>query len=70
VLGAGANIYGAAAHPKLVAPFAWGDGEPYSQFQVEKFIDVAARMMQRRGVSMGESQRRHLARTHARATRG
>jgi UDP-N-acetylglucosamine diphosphorylase/glucosamine-1-phosphate N-acetyltransferase len=70
VLGAGANVYGAAAHPKLVAPFAWGDGEPYSQFQVEKFIDVAARMMQRRGVSMGESQRRHLARTHARATRG
>jgi UDP-N-acetylglucosamine diphosphorylase/glucosamine-1-phosphate N-acetyltransferase len=70
VLGAGANIYGAAAHPKFVAPFAWGDGEPYSQFQVEKFIDVAARMMQRRGVSMGESQRRHLARTHARATRG
>lgn len=69
VLGAGANVYGAVTHPKYVAPFAWGDGEPYSQFQIDKFLDVATRMMQRRGVAMGDAQRRHLSRTHARATR-
>ena len=68
VLGAGANVYGAATHPKYVAPFAWGEGEPYSQFKPEKFLDVAVRVMQRRGVSLDDAQRRHLARAHARAT--
>ncbi|MDQ2889882.1 MAG: hypothetical protein M3R65_04905 [Gemmatimonadota bacterium] len=69
VLGAGANIYGSSAHPKYVRPFAWGDGEPYSQFREEKFLEVAARVMQRRGVELDEEQRRHLACAHSRATR-
>lgn len=67
VLGAGANIYGSATHPKLVSPFAWGDGEPYASFQLDKFIDVAARVMQRRGVTLNDALRRHLARAHATA---
>ncbi len=69
VLGAGANVYGSAGHPKFVLPFAWGEREPYAQFEAEKFVSVAARMMQRRGVTLDDSQRRHLARAHARAAR-
>jgi UDP-N-acetylglucosamine diphosphorylase/glucosamine-1-phosphate N-acetyltransferase len=68
VLGTGANVFGASAHPKFVAPFAWGDGEPYATFQASKFIDVAERMMRRRGVQLGDALRRHLTRAHARAT--
>lgn len=68
VLGAGANVYGSATHPKFVLPFAWGDGEPYASFQAEKFLDVAERMMKRRGVTLGDRLRRHLARAHSRAT--
>jgi len=68
VLGTGANVFGAAAHAKFVAPFSWGDGEPYATFHASKFIDVAERMMQRRGVQLGDALRRHLARAHARAT--
>ncbi len=68
VLGAGANVFGAATHPKFVAPFSWGEREPYATFHASKFIAVAERMMQRRGVELGDALRRHLARVHARAT--
>jgi UDP-N-acetylglucosamine diphosphorylase / glucose-1-phosphate thymidylyltransferase / UDP-N-acetylgalactosamine diphosphorylase / glucosamine-1-phosphate N-acetyltransferase / galactosamine-1-phosphate N-acetyltransferase len=68
VLGTGANVFGAATHPKYVAPFSWGDGEPYATFHASKFLDVAERMMKRRGVQLGDALRRHLARAHARAT--
>ncbi|HEY5087300.1 MAG TPA: hypothetical protein VII66_08100, partial [Gemmatimonadaceae bacterium] len=69
VLGAGANVFGAATHPKFISPFAWGDGEPYLTFQVDKFMDVAERMMQRRDVQLGDALRRHLVRVHTRATK-
>jgi UDP-N-acetylglucosamine diphosphorylase/glucosamine-1-phosphate N-acetyltransferase len=68
VLGAGANVFGGKSHPKLVAPFAWGEGEPYASFKMTKFMDVAERMMHRRGVDLTDTLRRHLTRAHARAT--
>ena len=60
VVGAGANIYGAGVTPKNIAPFAWGDGEPYARFESDKFIEVAERMMARRHVTLGAKGRRHL----------
>ncbi len=68
VLGAGANVYGAGSHPKVVAPFSWGDGEPYAVFQASKFLEVAERVMKRRSVELTDALRRHLARAHDRAT--
>ncbi len=68
VLGAGANVYGSATHPKFVAPFAWGDSEPYGSFKADKFLDVAARMMQRRDVRLSDALRRHLMRAHSRTS--
>jgi UDP-N-acetylglucosamine diphosphorylase/glucosamine-1-phosphate N-acetyltransferase len=68
VLGAGANVFGGALHPKHVSPFAWGDGEPYAVYEIGKFIAVAERVMQRRGIEIGEAHRRHLSRVHTRAT--
>jgi UDP-N-acetylglucosamine diphosphorylase/glucosamine-1-phosphate N-acetyltransferase len=67
VLGAAANIFGGALHPKHVPPFAWGDGEPYSTYKLDKFLEVAAHVMQRRGVVLGETARRQLASSYARA---
>lgn len=60
VIGAGANIYGAVASPKYVPPFAWGDGEPYARFELGKFLTVAARMMDRRRVPLGDAGKAHL----------
>ncbi len=54
VIGAGANIYGAGTSPRYVPPFAWGDGEPYARFELDKFIDVAERMMARRHVPLSD----------------
>ena len=68
VVGAGASIFGASLHPKHVAPFAWGESELYSTYQLDKFLDVAARAMQRRGVALADATRRQLAQAHARGT--
>ncbi|MFI5240056.1 MAG: glucose-1-phosphate thymidylyltransferase, partial [Gemmatimonadales bacterium] len=68
VLGTGANIFGGSLHPKHVIPFAWGDAEPYAQYKLDKFLAVAERMMQRRGVAITAGLRRHLSRAYARST--
>lgn len=60
ILGAAANIYGAAMPPKLVRPFAWGDAPPYGTWDIEKFLVVAERVMARRNVAMTPEMRRSL----------
>jgi UDP-N-acetylglucosamine diphosphorylase/glucosamine-1-phosphate N-acetyltransferase len=64
VLGAGANVYGAMP-PKAVAPFSWGDGEPYAVYRSDKFCETAARMMSRRHVELTARARAHLVSVHA-----
>lgn len=65
VIGAGANVFGAAMPPKYVPPFAWGEREPYAAFGAAKFLDVAQRVMARRQVVLGERQRQQLALAHS-----
>jgi len=64
VLGAGANVYGSAMPPKVVAPFAWGECAPYATYRLEKFLEVAERVMARRHVQLSEQARRQLAASH------
>lgn len=66
VLGAGANVYGSSMPPKAVAPFSWGDGEPYDTYRPEKFVETAQRMMSRREVKLSDAGRRHLHTAHSR----
>ena len=61
VIGAGANVFGGHIGSKFVPPFAWGDGEPYGTFDLEKFIEVAERMMARRHVELSENAKQQLA---------
>jgi UDP-N-acetylglucosamine diphosphorylase/glucosamine-1-phosphate N-acetyltransferase len=68
VIGAGANVFGTAMPPKFVPPFAWGDVPPFADFEIDKFLEVAARVMSRRGVALSEDARRFL--TAAWAKRG
>lgn len=60
VLGAAANVYGSVMPPKAVAPFSWGEAGAFAVYRADKFLDVAARMMARRHVELGESSRRQL----------
>jgi hypothetical protein len=56
-----------AMPPKVVPPFSWGTRAPYDVFGAEKFLDIAARMMSRRQVTLDDAQRMHLAMVMANA---
>ena len=60
VIGTGANIYGGQVATKYVPPFAWGNGEPFDSYEIEKFIDVARRMMSRRNVELSDEYAKQL----------
>jgi UDP-N-acetylglucosamine diphosphorylase/glucosamine-1-phosphate N-acetyltransferase len=64
VLGAAANVYGAEKPPKAVPPFAWGSAPPYAVYQLDKFLEVAERVMTRRHVTLTDRARRQLAESH------
>jgi UDP-N-acetylglucosamine diphosphorylase/glucosamine-1-phosphate N-acetyltransferase len=66
VIGAGANVFGSAMPPKFVPPFAWGDVAPFKEFDVAKFLEVAERVMGRRGITLSENARHALAAAWAR----
>jgi UDP-N-acetylglucosamine diphosphorylase/glucosamine-1-phosphate N-acetyltransferase len=65
LLGAGANIYGGRVRSKYVPPFAWGDGEPYDSYEIDKFVEVARRMMARRHVELSDDTATQLAAAYA-----
>jgi hypothetical protein len=54
VVGAGSNIFGGRMPPTYVPPFSWGTGEDLTEFRLDKFLEVAARAMGRRGMEMEE----------------
>lgn len=60
VVGAGANVVSDGLPAKVIAPFAWGD----DTYRLDKFLEVAARVMSRRQVTMGDRERAHLTRVH------
>ncbi len=65
VIGAAANVFGTRMPPKYVAPFAWGDGEPWETFALDRFLTVATRVMGRRKVEMPHAGPAHWARIFA-----
>ncbi|HYD52745.1 MAG TPA: putative sugar nucleotidyl transferase [Gemmatimonadaceae bacterium] len=64
VLGAGAQVYGMQMPPKAVPPFAWGEKPPYQVFRLDKFLEVAERVMARRKVELSAKGRRQLSAAH------
>jgi UDP-N-acetylglucosamine diphosphorylase / glucose-1-phosphate thymidylyltransferase / UDP-N-acetylgalactosamine diphosphorylase / glucosamine-1-phosphate N-acetyltransferase / galactosamine-1-phosphate N-acetyltransferase len=66
VLGAGANVFGSTMPPKAVAPFAWGEADDFQSYRVDKFLEVAERMMARRHVELEDGMRVQLQRAYER----
>lgn len=64
VLGAGANVMGSMP-AKVVAPFSWCDGKSVKTYDLDRFLEVAARVMARRSVVLSERGREQLAASHA-----
>ncbi len=54
VLGVAANVFTRAAVPKFVPSFAWLTDDGLTRFRVDKALQIAATVMQRRGVALDE----------------
>lgn len=61
IIGAGANVFGDRSPEKLVPPFAWGDRAPFEAYELDKFLDVAALVMERREVKLTDRMRTMLS---------
>lgn len=64
VLGAGANVMGGMP-AKVVPPFSWCDGKSVKTYELDRFLDVAERVMARRSVALSARGRQQLAASHA-----
>ena len=69
VIGAAANVYGSVMPPKAVAPWGWGEAGSLAAYRMDKFLQVAERMMARRHVALSESARRQLLASYERRWR-
>jgi UDP-N-acetylglucosamine diphosphorylase/glucosamine-1-phosphate N-acetyltransferase len=69
VIGAGANVYGTVMPPKAVAPWGWGEAGSLAAYRVEKFLQVAERMMARRHVTLSDGSRQQLLASYERRWR-
>lgn len=52
VAGFSANIYGGGFHQKFVPSFSWGDNEKSTTYELEKAIETAEKVMERRGIPL------------------
>jgi UDP-N-acetylglucosamine diphosphorylase/glucosamine-1-phosphate N-acetyltransferase len=66
VIGAGASVFGTNMPPRVVPPFAWGEGKPYETYDLTRFLVVAERVMARRGVKLSDKARKQLGEAHQR----
>lgn len=60
VVGAGANVFGDGATPKMVPPFAWG-ASAAERWALDRFLVTASRVMKRRDLALSERARRQLS---------
>src|SRR5690606_4531039 len=63
VVGVSANIYGGGFPEKFIPSFAWGGSEGMTAYKFDKAMDTAARMMDRRKLSLSEAEKnmyRHI----------
>lgn len=62
VIGAGCNLFGATAPTSYLPPFRWGAAPEAPLFELNRFLDTAARVMSRRGVRLAPEMRAVLER--------
>ena len=65
VVGAGSSLFGGGMPPRDVPPFSWGGRAGLGEYDIGRFLDVAARVMARRDVALTEGGRRLYRRAFA-----
>ena len=61
VVGVGSNIFGAGFPRNFVPSYAWGGASGFTTFQLRKFYEVAAAVMQRRGLELDDIEKNILS---------
>ncbi|MCS7077318.1 MAG: GlmU family protein [Bacteroidia bacterium] len=56
VVGVGCNIFDAAFPPKYIPDFSWGSAAFFQRYDIEKLLDTAKAMYQRRGLTLKEDE--------------
>jgi len=52
IVGFSANVFGGDFPPKFIPSFGWGGASGISEYDLEKALEVAKRVMQRRNVKL------------------
>lgn len=60
VVGVGANIYGSGFPPTHIPSFSWGGSTGFVPYQLDKLIETAERMFERRGLTLDEIEKELL----------
>jgi UDP-N-acetylglucosamine diphosphorylase/glucosamine-1-phosphate N-acetyltransferase len=60
VVGVSANVFGADFPPKFIPSFSWGGNRWLLTFSLEKSLEVAERVMERRNIKLDEADRKIL----------
>lgn len=66
VVGVSANIFGGEFPPKFVPSFSWGNPpDEFTEYRIEKAIEVARRVMARKGVEISSDEEEILRQVHS-----
>jgi hypothetical protein len=57
VIGVSSNVFGTSSPPKYIPPFSWGSAGVLTTYDPARALDVAAKVMARRNVTMTDSYR-------------
>jgi len=69
VIGISSNIFGADFSPKVVGNFSWGNGNTFQPYDIEKAIETARVVMQRRNVEMSDAYEKRMRQIFLETTR-
>ncbi|MCZ2394360.1 MAG: GlmU family protein [Chitinophagales bacterium] len=61
VVGVSANIYGGNFPPKFIPSFSWGSSEGFTTYELEKALETAQKVMERRHIQLSETDQAILA---------
>lgn len=59
-IGVNVNLFGTGFPRTFIPSFSWGGSAGFSNYQVDKALDVAERMMQRRNVNLTAAEKKIL----------
>ncbi|MCF8240232.1 MAG: hypothetical protein K9J16_02520 [Melioribacteraceae bacterium] len=58
VIGVSSNIFGSGFPPKYIPPFSWGGSDGITDYDFEKSLEVAKRVMSRRNVELTDNYKK------------